>query len=278
MPLLTMDQDATLSEVRLVAADMDCTLLADDGSMPPGMFDRIRALDEAGITFVAASGRPSYTLRGMFDEVADHMALLSDNGAAIYCRGELVFKDLIDVPTYHELIDYSLADGRGCPTVCGIDACFILERDRVYDEYFRTFYKKIVYLDSFDGLDADVNKYTVFFPDYDGEEVFAEAYRDRWGDAFSVTNAGKQWIDIMNKYVDKGQGIRQLCDCLDVPLADALALGDTYNDIQMLEAAGHGYVVANAEEHMHEHADFIAPSNNDRGVAQVIDRLLSLVG
>lgn len=275
--MVGFEGDTELARVRLVAADMDCTLLADDGSMPPNMLDRIRALDEVGITFCAASGRPLYTLTDMFDEVAEHMALLSDNGAAISCRGELIYKDLIDVPTYHELIDYTLADGRGCPVVCGIEAGYLRRCDAVYDDFFRRFFTKIVYLDSLDELDADVNKYTVYFPDRTAEEVFASTYDAAWSDRFSVTNAGKEWIDFMNKGVDKGTGIARLCAHLDVPTADAAAFGDTYNDIQMLEAVGHSYVVANAEEHMRAHARFLAPSNNDRGVAQVIDRLLELV-
>ena len=275
--MVGFEGDTELARVRLVAADMDCTLLADDGSMPPNMLDRIRALDEAGITFCAASGRPLYTLTDMFDEVAEHMALLSDNGAAISCRGELIYKDLIDVPTYHELIDYTLADGRGCPVVCGIEAGYLRRCDAVYDDFFRRFFTKIFYLDSLDELDADVNKYTVYFPDRTAEEVFASTYDAAWSDRFSVTNAGKEWIDFMNKDVDKGTGITRLCAHLGVPTADAAAFGDTYNDIQMLEAVGHSYVVANAEEHMRSHARFLAPSNNDRGVAQVIDRLLELV-
>lgn len=272
------EADTELARVKLVAADMDCTLLADDGSMPPHMFDRIRALDDAGITFCAASGRPLYTLSDMFTEVADRMALLSDNGAAIRCRGELIYKDLIDVPTYHEMIDFTLADGRGCPVVCAIEAGYLRRCDAVYDDFFRRFFTKIVYVDSFDGLEIDVNKYTVYFPDRTAEEVYAETYRDAWGSRFSVTNAGREWIDIMNKGVDKGQGIRHLCERLGIDPRDALALGDTYNDIQMLETVGHSYVVANAEEHMHAHARFLAPSNNERGVAQVIDRLLAVQG
>lgn len=43
----------------------------------------------------------------------------------------------------------------------------------------------------------------------------------------------------------------------------------------MLKVAGHSYVVANAEEHMREHARFVVPSNNERGVAQVIDAVLA---
>ncbi|MBM6779289.1 HAD family hydrolase [Collinsella tanakaei] len=273
----TMFDDVDLAHVKLVASDMDLTLLADDGSMPPNMAERIEALDAAGITFCAASGRPLYTLRDMFGDYVDKMALLSDNGAAIWCRGELVFKDLIDVPTYHELIDFTLADGRGCPVVCGIEAGYLRSCDRVYDSFFRRFFTQIVYVDSLDDLDVDVNKYTVYFPDHTAEDVYAETYADAWGGRFSVTNAGREWIDMMNKHVDKGTGITRLCEHLGIATADALALGDTYNDIQMLETVGHSYVVANAEDHMRSHARFVAPSNNERGAAQVIDRLLELI-
>lgn len=268
--------DDDLTGVKLLASDMDLTLLADDGTMPPNMPERILALEEAGVLFCAASGRPSYTLAAMFPEVADHMALLSDNGAAIRVRGELIFKDLIDVPTYHELIDYTLADGRGCPVVCGIEAGYLRSCDKEYDEFFRQFFTKIVYFDDLDELDLDVNKYTVFFPERNAEQVFAETYRDAWSDRFSVTNAGKEWIDFMNKHVDKGMGMTRLCENLGISTADALALGDTYNDIQMLEAVGHSYIVSNAEDHMMAHAKFMAPSNNERGVAQVIDRVLEV--
>ena len=79
--LLTMHDDTALDHVKLIASDMDLTLLADDGSMPPQMFERIKALDSVGVLFCAASGRPSYTLREMFAEVSEHMAMLSDNGA-----------------------------------------------------------------------------------------------------------------------------------------------------------------------------------------------------
>lgn len=269
------NEDAGLKDIKVVASDMDCTLLADDGTMPPRMAERILALDAAGLTFCAASGRPNYTLAEMFPGLENHMALMSDNGAAIYCRGELVYESLIPVEEYRRMIDFTLADGRGCPTVCGLEACFIRSCDRKYDDYFRTFYKKIVYMDDITTLDADVNKYTVFFPGNDSEEVYRETYRDAWSDRYTVTNAGKMWIDMMNPGVDKGAGLARLCEHLGVRLEDACALGDTYNDIQMLEAAGHGYVVANAEEHMRAHAGWIAPSNNDRGVATVIDAVLA---
>ncbi|RDX23600.1 HAD family hydrolase, partial [Bifidobacterium breve] len=102
--LANFTEDKDLGQIRVIASDMDCTLLADDGSMPPHMDDLIRKLDAAGITFCAASGRPNYTLAEMFPEIQNQMALMSDNGAAIYCRGKLIYESLIPVEQYQEMI------------------------------------------------------------------------------------------------------------------------------------------------------------------------------
>lgn len=264
-----------LADVRLVASDMDYTLLADDKSMPEDMPGRIRALEGAGVLFAAASGRPLYTLRDMFPESWDHMAFVTDNGAAVVCREDVVFKSLIEPATVQELTEFTLEGGYGLPTVCGLDACYIREQDRRYDEVFRTFYHNIVYVESLDHLAAEVNKFTVYFPEGNAVPMRDEVYAPAWGEQLSVTCGGAVWIDIMNQGVDKGTGVERLCEHLGISVADVVACGDTDNDAEMLETVGHGYLVANAEERMERFADFRIPSNNDRGVAQVIDAVLA---
>lgn len=264
-----------LADVRLVASDMDYTLLADDKSMPEDMPGRIRALEGAGALFAAASGRPLYTLRDMFPESWGHMAFVTDNGAAVVCRGDVVFKSLIEPATVQELTEFTLEGGYGLPTVCGLDACYIREQDRCYDEVFRTFYHNIVYVESLDHLAAEVNKFTVYFPEGNAVPMRDAVYAPAWGGQLSVTCGGAVWIDIMNQGVDKGTGIARLCEHLGISIDDVVACGDTDNDAEMLQAVGHGYLVANAEERMERFADFRIPSNNDRGVAQVIDAVLA---
>ena len=83
-----------MRSVRLVASDMDHTLLDGQGAFPPGFLDDLRRLGEAGIVFVAASGRPLYTLRRMFPE-SDHIAFISDNGGTVTHRGEVLFQSLV---------------------------------------------------------------------------------------------------------------------------------------------------------------------------------------
>ena len=272
--LQSFETDTNLADISVIACDMDLTLLADDKTMPEGMDARIRALDDAGITFAAASGRPLYTLSEMFGDLHDRMAFISDNGAAVLCRDEVIFKSLIDPETVQELTDFTLDRNLGLPTVCGLDTCYIRTCDRAYDDVFRTFYYNITYVDSLDHLDAEVNKFTVYVPDATAVALRESVFQPAFGDRLSVTCGGSVWIDIMNYGVDKGTGLARLCEHLGVAQADAAAFGDTDNDVQMLEWAHHSYLMANAEERMEPHARFRAPSNNERGVAVVVDRIL----
>ena len=76
-----------MDHIGLIASDMDYTLLDENGQLPGGFAELVRALEEEGIYFAAASGRPLYTLEAMFPDLRQHIALIGDNGGAIRWRG-----------------------------------------------------------------------------------------------------------------------------------------------------------------------------------------------
>ena len=265
-----------LTGVRLVASDMDFTLLADDKSMPEGMPGRIRALEEVGVVFSAASGRPLYTLQDMFPESRDRMAFITDNGAGVVCRGEVVFKSVIGEATLAELVAFTLERApEAVPVVCGLERAVVPAWGRAYDDAPRVYYHEIPYVDDIGSARVEANKFTVYFPENNSANAYEERFAPAFGGRLSVTCAGVDWLDVMNRGVDKGTGIARLCEHLGIAPADVIALGDTDNDAEMLSYVGHGYLMANAEERMERFADFRAPSNNERGVAQVIDAVLA---
>lgn len=270
-------EDRGLSDIKLLAVDMDLTLLASDGSLPPHMDERIDALAEAGVLFCPASGRPAPTLQMMFPAHKDSIAFCADNGGWVIHQGRTAFRDLIRPKLWHEVLDFAAADGNCAPVLCAFEQAYVLKRDR-HHEAINKYYKDIRYVESFDEVDAEADKVTILFPDYDAEPRFASTYEPRFGKRLYVTNAGREWIDFMNLGVSKGSGVAHLCRELGIGLADAAAVGDTYNDIPMLSAVGHSFVVANAEKHMHDHADYLVPSNDDRGVATLIDAILAAKG
>ena len=271
-------EDNGLADIKLLAVDMDLTLLASDGSLPPHMDERIDALAEAGVLFCPASGRPAPTLQMMFPAHKDSIAFCADNGGWVIHQGRTAFRDLIRPELWHEVLDFAAADGHCAPVLCAFEQAYVLKRDHRHHEAIYKYYKDIRYVESFDEVDAEADKVTILFPDYDAEPRFASTYEPRFGKRLYVTNAGREWIDFMNLGVSKGSGVAHLCRELGIGLADAAAVGDTYNDIPMLSAVGHSFVVANAEKHMHVHADYLVPSNDDRGVATLIDAILAAKG
>lgn len=266
--------DNDLSSIKLVATDMDLTLLADDKSMPDGIDDRIDALISRGIVFCAASGRPALALRESFPNHHADMAIIADNGASVYLRDELVYRDLIDRDLYHEVLALAADTPGGVPVLCAFDDAYVLERDREHEDVLSIYYRSITYVGSFDDLDVDSNKISIYFPGWDSKRNLDEVYAPAFGTRLYLTCAGNEWLDFMNIGIDKGSGIRHLVEHLGIDLADVAAFGDTYNDIPMLDIVGHGYVMANAAEHMHAHGKFLAPGNNEAGVLTVIDRIV----
>lgn len=75
--------------IRLIAADMDGTLLDSRKQLPEGLFPLVRALHERGVRFAPASGRQFYTLYEQFGEIADELMYISENGAMICDGAEL---------------------------------------------------------------------------------------------------------------------------------------------------------------------------------------------
>lgn len=267
--------DQGLANIKLLAVDMDLTLLADDGSMPDGMAERIRALTDAGIVFCPASGRPVPTLLLGFSGCEDTIAVCGDNGGNVLYRGEIVYRDRLEPALWREVAARAVAAGDNVPVLCCYDHATCLWRDRAHYAGIHKYYKEIRWVDSYDEVADESNKFSLLFPAYDAEPAFRDIYQPEFGDRLYTTNAGREWIDFMNLGVSKGAGIAHLCENLGIDIADAAAVGDTYNDIPMLEKVGHSFIVANAESHMEAHARFRVPSNNDRGVAVLIDAILA---
>ena len=274
--LPSFSADTDLAGIKLLATDMDLTLLHDDKSMPAGLDERIDALEERGILFCAASGRPVPALRQAFPRAWERMGIIADNGASVHYRGKAIYKSLIDVDLYHELIDRVIEDGRGVPVLCCFEEAYVLERDRAHRDELGIYYKRINYVEDFSRVAAESNKVSILCPDWNSEQLFNEVFEPEFGSRLYVTCAGGEWIDFMNLGVDKGTGMRRLTSHLGVELADVAACGDTYNDIPMLDIVGHSFLVANAAEHMERHARFRCPSNNDDGVLAVIDAILAV--
>lgn len=263
-----------MKNVKLIASDMDHTLLTSTGKLPPNFMATIRQLQEVGIEFAAASGRPLYTLLEMFPEVKDEMTFVCDNGGLIMHKGDIIFNSELPADDYQKMAAFT-EKANAIAIICGLDSAYILKKNQEFDAVYRTFYSKIIYVDDFSQLDITADKFTIYFPKQDSQKNYQTIYAPQFGADYSVVVSGPEWIDIMNQGIDKGSAMQILAEKLGISLSDIMAFGDTHNDVAMLKAVGHSYLMANGNPEIAQYAKYTAPANDEFGVVQIINKVLA---
>ena len=221
-----------MDHIRLIASDMDATLLNERSQLPPDFAETIRALAGQGILFAAASGRPLYTLETMFPELLEEIILIGDNGGAARWKGKDLFVSEMPAEGWRQLARSTKQAG-DVGLLCGLQAAYAEKRDEGYDAVFKNFYTRVKYVDDLTAVEAAADKFTIYLPNDDAQEAFDRTYgafHTGNGGAFSVAVAGRNWVDVMEPGVHKGAALAKVGALLGIPADSMMAFGDTYND------------------------------------------------
>ena len=269
---------SALTEIKLIASDLDHTLLDEAGHLPPNFYDTIRAVHHAGMHFVAASGRPLYTLKPMFAPVADVVSLVAENGAVVVRDGEMVYSQFIPKADYVRLTNYTYAKKLGEPILCALDTAYIAKSAAQYRDYLGQFFAKLEVVDDLTQVDAQVAKYSVYFPGGETYDIFEPDYATPFKDEFHVTIGGDYFLDMMHADVDKGHALTELGKLIDVTPDEMVTFGDNLNDTEMLAIAGHSFVMQAGQAELDQVADERIGSNSDYAVQTKINEILKKGG
>ncbi|WP_125606706.1 HAD family hydrolase [Lapidilactobacillus bayanensis] len=264
-----------MKDVKLVASDMDHTLLTEKNELPPTLFDDIDKLQKLGVEFAIASGRPVYTLEAIFGDLKSKMTFVSDNGGVIVYHGEVIHMSLLTTTAYQKMTRFTLEETDGVPVICGLEAAYVPSSARQYEAALKTFYTQIKFVDDIYAVDVKADKYTVYFPNGNAQECNERVFTPEFGTDYSVVISGPEWIDVMNKGIHKGQAMAILGEKLNITPAQMMAFGDMYNDVEMLTYVDYSYLVANAAADMDQYANYRTDSNDEYGVTNVLEQLIA---
>ncbi|MDQ1085117.1 Cof subfamily protein (haloacid dehalogenase superfamily) [Microbacterium proteolyticum] len=264
-------------DIRLIAVDMDGTLLDGDGNVPEPLWELLPRLAAQGVTFVPASGRQLATLRATFGDAADDMTFIAENGAYVVQAGTEVASVALDAAFVDRAVRHirSLA-GEGYDlgvVVCGKRSAYIERSDDAFRVEAETYYAALEAVDDVLAVDDDVLKIAIY--DFAPAEESVGRALDDLARTHRVVVSGAHWVDIMPPGVDKGVALRRLQDALDVTPEQTAAFGDYLNDLEMLDAAHWSYAMADAHPDVVARARHRAPSNIDHGVLTTIEALLT---
>ncbi|MCM8709880.1 sugar-phosphatase [Clostridium sp. SYSU_GA19001] len=263
---------------KLIALDMDGTLLKDDRTISKETFKAIQRAKAKGVKVVLSTGRPMIGIKNylkQLDLVNEDDYAVAYNGALVQNTktGRIVAQNPMTLEDLNYLYDLSkklevnihfLTDS-SCVTPkwskysqveCDINniPMEIVDFTKI-DE--NTSIVKIMFIDEPHILDRVINQLP--------EEVYNK---------FSVLRSAPYFLEFLNKKVNKGYGIELLAKTLGIKREEIICVGDAGNDIAMIQFAGLGVAMGNAFPEVKDIADYVTLSNEEHGVAHVINKFV----
>ncbi|GAA1477569.1 HAD family hydrolase [Nocardioides aestuarii] len=254
---------------RLVATDLDGTLVRSDGTVSPYTHDVIEALDARGVPVVFVTGRPLRWAEEVFGYVGAHGLAIVSNGALVWD----VARDAVDLT-------------RAVPVADGLEACTLI-REAVPGSAFA--------VETLDGIALEPEflerhplpdsaprgpldrifrgpalKVLARHEELDPQEFWTAA-EEAVGERLVVTwSSASTLLEMSAPGVTKASTLALLCERMGVDRSEVVAFGDMPNDLPMLEWVGRSYAMANAHPSVLAVADHVAPDHDDDGVARVL--------
>ncbi|WP_300562607.1 HAD family hydrolase [Companilactobacillus sp.] len=266
--------------ISFIGTDLDGTLLNSNKEISQENIRAIRAAVDKGITFAICSGRTLDSVQNFFDalQVPGYKVLL--NGAVIFDPNN---KKISDRPIAKAVVDDLLrsVDGYGFKVVIdGLDSTYVTDPELSDATYFEGVSKRNVLVGSVSEL-REINDrkdsvvYKVCFSS--SEDRVAQLMKKI--ETFTsmpvvISRSGESYYELNALDCTKLSGLQRISAVSKIPIAEFMCFGDYGNDLEMLRGVGYGVAMDNAMEEVKDVADIITGTNDENGVAQVINRVL----
>lgn len=266
---------------RLLAIDLDETLLNAASKISPRNKQAIRAAVERGVMITISTGRMYLTglpyvkeleLNTDWPMISYQGALIktTENGTVLYYR-PMTLETAVAVA--------AVAEERGEEICAYIDERFYINRENRYSRYYRSRYDIVVEavgrLDHFlEEEGCPPAKMTIF--NWEGKfSGIKEDLQGSYPDQFTMLRPHPFFLEFSHREATKGQALRRLAGEFAIRREEIISFGDSHNDLDMIEYAGLGVAVANASPEVLEAADLVTAANTEDGVARVIEEYIS---
>ncbi|MBJ8349411.1 Cof-type HAD-IIB family hydrolase [Streptococcus zalophi] len=267
--------------VKLIACDMDGTLLDNKGSYDRSRFEKmLRDLKERDIKFLVATGNNMERLSLMFDGLVDDLSFVAENGSHLLENGKTFIRkgisdnlvyDFLDF--YHDkLVDYRVMISTASTSYVLKGTHFDFSKSAIEKEQLETFLSRIKTIKSFSELPKEpFLKINMAIP-VDQEDEIITSFNHNFTGSLTAVTSGYGAVDVTPTGIHKAWGLKHFMSNWNIKEDELMAFGDAHNDIEMLKLAKYSYAMANAPQDVKNSARFLAPSNRDNGVFKIIEK------
>jgi len=261
--------------IRLVAMDLDDTLLRDDWTISPRVVKAIQKAQAQGVKMTIATGRMPISTRPYAEQLRVDVPIITYHGAMIQqvLSREILFRRVIPSALAAQIVEHV--------TKLGIYGQVYL-KDRVVAPKLNEWSREYSRIASVHIEEADLS--VLLSQEPEGVEkillIAEESVLDQltpslnqcYGEKVHITKSKPHFLEITDCSVNKGVALAALAKRFGIAQQDVMAIGDSFNDLEMIQYAGVGVAMGNARSEIKEQADFVTFSNEEDGVAEAIER------
>ena len=265
-----------MNRPKLVALDLDGTLVEPLKPVRPRVVTSVRAAQAAGVRVTLVTGR-------MFVGAEPFVRLLSIEGPIVCYQGAVIadaltgrFEREIALPNAIALRIYEAAKPRGYHVQFYRDDRFYVEQRNTYsDLYARISGSEPIVVPSLPAAFAgrDSTKVNIVTEPDKTPECLA-LMKEVCGDDAYVTRSNPEFVEMLSPKVDKGVALALVASELGIAIEDVLAIGDSYNDLPLLRTAGFGVAMGSGPPELKAEADAVVGDVEHDGVAEAIERFV----
>lgn len=263
---------------KLIAVDMDGTLLKEDKSVSEATKRAIERAKKKGVKVVITSGRPIAGLTRYLKELnlaGDDDYVISFNGCLIQKAKtrEILYKSILKGSDLSYLYKISKQLQVNIHAFSKLQC--ITPKNSKYTEVEVGINDIPINIVDFSTIkpDEDIEKVMMV----DGPEILDEAIKKlpkEVYDRYTVVKSAPYFLEFLNKNSNKGEGVKALAKYLGIDQREVICIGDEENDLHMIKFAGLGVAMGNAIEEVKRAADYITSTNEENGVAEIIEKFI----
>lgn len=249
---------------KAVFFDIDGTLFNDRGEILKSTLQTIENLKKQNILVGIATGRGGTMINPVLKQVSFDTFVFLNGGLSIHKKDVRVEFSFLKNDLYR-LQEIAKNHGHGL-TFCAEDNCYLAHKSEMMQWALDKF--KAPYTDYNENESDDVYAIWLNCPNED-----IELYKDFEHLAIAPWTGKEGMFDILFKNVSKLEGIRKLVNELGISIEETIAIGDGFNDIEMIKGVGLGIAMDNAPDEVKLHAKMITSSNNEDGIANALKKI-----
>ncbi|KJD33656.1 haloacid dehalogenase [Tamlana nanhaiensis] len=261
-----------LSQIKLVVSDMDGTLLNSNHEVSNLFLEQFEALKQNNIMFVAASGRPYYSIVDKLSAIKNDIIVVAENGGLVINKDEQLLSTPINRANLYALEKIIDANSHIHPVFCTKSKGYFKSNSYGNISLLSEYYPIFKVIDSVDEIDEDIMKVAIFHSE-DSEKHIYPLVKQFESD-FLIKISGKNWLDISDTLANKGHALKLLQDTFNISEKETMVFGDYNNDLEMLKLAEYSFAMENAHDSVKQTANYSTKSNDNFGVEYIIDKLL----